>query len=82
MLRPSKHSHPDKTVISLSVRILTRMRKLRTIDYDSLRTFSRASVQGGEALFLPSLSFLFLLGLVAYHPKTDSFEYIGPNEAL
>jgi hypothetical protein len=33
-------------------------------------------------LFLPSLNFLYLLGLVDYRPKTDSVEYSGPNETL
>ena len=27
-------------------------------------------------------SFLYLMGLVDYHPKTDAFEYVGPNEGL
>ncbi|WP_414590540.1 ABC-three component system middle component 8, partial [Anabaena sp. CCY 9614] len=34
---------------------------------------------GGETLFLPSLNFLFLLGLVEYRPKTDAIEYLGPQ---
>jgi hypothetical protein len=33
-------------------------------------------------LFLPTLSFLYLLGLVEYRPKTDSLEYVGPNETV
>lgn len=33
-------------------------------------------------LFLPSLSFLYLMGLVNYHRTTDSFEYVGKNEAV
>jgi hypothetical protein len=44
--------------------------------------FARKSVVGGDVLFLPSLDFLFLMGLVEYHPKTDAFEYVGPNEAI
>jgi hypothetical protein len=33
-------------------------------------------------LFLPALNFLYLLGLIDYHPKTDAVEYVGPNEAV
>lgn len=36
----------------------------------------------GDVLFLPSLNFLYLLGLIEYHPKTDSIEYVGQNEAV
>jgi hypothetical protein len=82
MLRPSKHSHPDQTVIAVAVHVLQRMRKKRIIGYDALRDFIRKSVKGGDALFIPSLSFLFLVGLIAYHPKTDTFEYVGPNAVV
>jgi len=82
MLLPTKHSHPDRTIVHLSLRLLVRVRKLRLEDYDSLRAFAKRCVKGGEFLFLPSLAFLYLLGLVDYRPKTDSIEYTGPNEAL
>ena len=39
-------------------------------------------LRGTSSLFLPSLNFLFLLGLVEYHPKTDAIEYVGPNEGI
>jgi hypothetical protein len=42
----------------------------------------RKAVGGGDVLFLPSLNFLYVLGLIEYHPKTDSVEYVGQNEAL
>ena len=31
-------------------------------------------------IFGPTISFLFLLGKVAYHPKNDSFEYLETSE--
>jgi len=61
MLRPTKHSHPDRTVI---------------------RKFAKKSVGGGDVLFLPALNFLYLMGLIDYRPKTDSVEYVGPNETV
>jgi hypothetical protein len=82
MLRPSKHAHPDRTVINVALLLLTRLRVQRLCDYDTLRAFARKSVSGGDVLFLPALNFLYLLGLIDYHPKTDSFEYVGQNEAI
>ena len=82
MLRPSKHSHPDRTVINLSLLLLARVRGLRLCEYDKLRAHAKKAVSGGDVLFLPALSFLYLLGLVEYRPKTDAIEYVGPNEAI
>jgi len=82
MLRPSKHAHPDRTVVNVALTLLTRLRKQRLCDYDALRDFARKAVSGGDVLFLPSLNFLYLLGLIEYHPKTDAIEYVGQNEAV
>lgn len=82
MLRPTKHSHPDRTVVSLSCWLLKRLKTKRLDDYDSLKGFAKKSVVGGDILFLPSLNFLFLLGLIEYRPKTDAIEYVGPNDAI
>ena len=82
MLRPSKHAHPDRTVVNVALLLLRRLKAKRLSDYSSLLTYARQSVPGGDVLFLPSLNFLFLLGLVIYHPKTDSFEYARSNEAV
>ncbi len=82
MLRPTKHSHPDRTVINVSLLLLARLRKRRLDDYDSLRKYAKKAVFGGDVLFLPALSFLYLLGLIDYRPKTDALEYVGPNETV
>jgi len=82
MIRPTKHSHPDRTVINVSLLLLARLRKRRLDDYDSLRKFAKKAVTGGDVLFLPALNFLYLLGLIDYRPKTDSVEYVGSNEAV
>ena len=82
MLRPTKHSHPDRTVINVSLLLLARLKKLRLDSYSELRTFAKKSVIGGDVLFLPALNFLYLLGLIEYHPKTDALEYVGPHETI
>jgi len=82
MLRPTKHSHPDRTIINVSVLLLGRLRTRTLDEYDNLRKFAKRAVRGGDVLFLPALNFLFLMGLIEYHPKTDSVEYLGRNEAV
>lgn len=82
MLRPNKHSHPDRTVINVSLLLLARLKMRRLDDYTSLRKYAKKTVVGGDVLFLPALNFLYLMGLVVYHPKTDKLEYVGPNEAI
>jgi hypothetical protein len=82
MLRPTKHSHPDRTVINVALLLLNRVKMRRLADYDHLRDYAKRHVIGGDVLFLPALNFLYLLGLIEYLPKTDAVEYVGPNEAL
>lgn len=82
MLRPTKHSHPDRTVINVSLLLLARLKMRRVDEYDVLRKFAKKSVGGGDVLFLPALNFLYLMGLIDYRPKTDSVEYVGPNETV
>lgn len=82
MLSPTKHSHPDRTVVSVATILLKHLRKRRLDGYSEMRAFAKKAVVGGDVLFLPALNFLFLLGLIEYRPKTDAIEYRGPNEAL
>lgn len=82
MLRPSKHSHPDQTVMRVACVLLARLRVRRLEEFDKLRDHVAKTVKGGGPLYLPALNLLFLLGLVAYRPKTDSVEYIGSNETV
>ena len=76
MIRPSKHSHPDKTVIYASFLMLKELRKKRVVGYSDLFQLVKSKVTSGEFLFMPALNFLFLLGLIEYKAKTDSIEYI------
>lgn len=82
MLRPNKHSHPDRTVINVAMLVTARLQARRLEPYDALRAYVRRSVSGGDFLFLPALNLLYILGLVDYRQKTDSFEYTGPNETV
>lgn len=82
MLRPTKHSHPDRTVINVSLLLLARLKARRVDGYESLRNVAKKGAVGGDILFLPALNFLYLLGLIEYRPKTDAVEYVGPNETV
>ena len=82
MLRPTKHSHPDRTVINVSLLLLARLKSRRLDDYGNLRKYAKKTVSGGDVLFLPALNFLYLMGLIDYRPKTDAVEYVGPNETF
>ncbi len=77
MIRPTKHAHPDKTVVAVAVVLLAKLRRQRLAEFDELRTYLRKNRKGTDALFLPALNLLFLLGLVEYRLKTDAFEYVG-----
>ncbi|WP_423785746.1 ABC-three component system middle component 8 [Gimesia maris] len=76
MIRPNKHSHPDRTLISATVVLLKRLRRKRTETFDELRN-CLAKSKASEAFFLPAMNLLFMLGLVEYRKKNDTFEYIG-----
>ena len=82
MLRPSKHSHPDRTVVNASLLLLSRLKARRIDSYDALRAYLKKAILSGDALLLPSLNFLHLLGLIEYRQKTDAVEYVGPNETV
>lgn len=79
MLRPSKHSNPDRTVINVSLLLLAYLKERRLGEYSQLRKYAKKAVDGGDILFLPALNFLYLLGLIDYHRKIDAVEYVGPN---
>lgn len=81
MLRPTKHSHPDRTVVAVALLLLARLRARRLEPYDALLQYTRRAVVGGDVLFVPAVNLLFLMGLIEYRPKTDSFEFVGPNAA-
>lgn len=82
MLRPTKHSHPDRTVINASLLLLRKLKNRRIVNYEDLKNYLSQTIQGGDFLFLPALSFLFLNGLIEYRSKIDSIEYIQPNETI
>ena len=77
MIRPNKHAHPDKTLVSVSTALLDRLKKRRSLNFDDLRNWLIRKDAETESLFLPAVNLLFLLGLIEYRKKNDTFEYVG-----
>jgi len=76
MLKPTKHLNPEYSVLNISAQILKYVERHRTVTYQDL--YERMHNRYGETirpLFLPALSFLYLLGRIEYHTKNDAFEY-------
>ena len=51
MLRPTKHSHPDRTAINVSLLVLARLKMRRIVEYDNLRSYIKKNINGGDVLF-------------------------------
>lgn len=77
MLRPSKHAHPDQTVLAAATVILRELRRNRAVEFDGLKQILDKQTTGSDYLFTPAVNLLFLLGLVEYRPTSDLFEYTG-----
>lgn len=77
MLKLTKFSHPDKTVMAKATLILGLLRKKRLMQYDELLAATKNPNDKTDILFLPATSLLYLLGLVEYRKKIDAFEYTG-----
>lgn len=77
MIRPNKHAHPDKTLVSATSVLLKRLRNRRIESFDNLRDFLTNRDVELASLFLPAVNLLFILGLLEYRKQNDSFEYVG-----
>ncbi|HIF5960192.1 TPA: ABC-three component system middle component 8 [Vibrio parahaemolyticus] len=76
-LKPNKNANPDLTILAASSLILSRLKKNRFETISDLRLALLKYHKDSVCLLEPSLEFLFLLGLLEYHPKNDLIEYIG-----
>lgn len=77
LLKPNKNAHPDLTILAISSLILARLKKKKFDTITNLKQVLQDNNKDSVALLEPSLEFLFLLGLVEYHPKNDLIEYLG-----
>ncbi len=79
MLKPTKHLDPSFSVLNVAAQTLNILSKQRTIKYDELydKLYKRFGDDNLRPVFLPSISFLYLLGKIEYHTKNDTFEYLS-----
>lgn len=82
MIKPSKYTNPDKTIINVAQYMLKELMAKRIVTFDELRSFIRKKISGVDVLFLPSLNFLYLMGVIEYRTNTDSILYTGSNETI
>lgn len=79
MIRPAKHLNLNMCVLRAASRLLAKLQVDRICGYEDLRQNLSNLGEDTDVLFLPTVHFLYLLGLVEYHTQTDSFEYIQPG---
>lgn len=77
MIRPTKHSHPDKTVTAVSATLLRYFKEKRSVSFEEARAHVISQDSSLDPIFPFSLDLLFLLGLIEYRPKNDTLEYVG-----
>jgi len=77
MLKPNKHLDPRFSVIHVGGLILKALKDNGMLTFDELLSILMYKIDVKvKEVYLPSLSFLFLLGKIQYHQKIDSFELI------
>jgi hypothetical protein len=82
MIIPSKHLDLERSVLRVSSEVLRALRKRRVMSHDALVRFIRGKVgDDGDIVVFPALNFLYLLGRLEYHIKTDTFEYLERQQA-
>lgn len=77
MIFPTKYDHPDQTVVSTAGIMIKYLNRYRVVEYYSLLQHCQSKISNVDFLFTPAISLLFLLGLVRYLPKSDSFEWVS-----
>ncbi len=76
MLFPSKHDDPDQTVIAVASTMIKYLTRYRVVEYGALVEHCVKRKHRVDYLFSPALGLLFVLGLINYLPKSDSFEWL------
>ena len=75
MLKPNKHLNLQLSSINVSGLIIKILKDVQILTFDELlNNVKRGSNDDVKEMFLPALSFLFLLGKIQYHEGIDSFE--------
>lgn len=81
MLKPTKYTDVNISLIAISSEILKHFRSTDAIPYQDLlnKIIGKKGIEA-KNVFLPALSFLFLLGKVEYHNKSDLIRFQNENK--
>jgi hypothetical protein len=75
MLKPNKHLDPRFSVLHVGGLIIKALKDRGMLTFDELLAIMMDKTgEKVKEVFLPSLSFLFLMGKIQYHQQIDSFE--------
>ncbi len=81
MIRPHKHLNPRLSVVYVSGMMIETLKDNRIMGFVELLDVLKEKIEENvKAVFLPSLSFLFLVGKIAYHQETDSIELLDKSK--
>ncbi len=77
MIRPGENFDFNMSVIRVGGLIIEEFKEVDYFRFDDLlNALIRRTDQRVKAVFIPALSFLFLLGKIRYHQDIDSFELV------
>lgn len=77
MLIPTKHDHPDLTILATSAVVLSLLRQKRSSSYEEVREALEQTHPQAPLMLPLATTFLFALGLIEYAPATDAFIFRG-----
>lgn len=78
MLSPDKYLNPRLSVIYIGGLIIKTLKEKGMLKFDELLSLLTVQIDPRvKEVFLPAISFLFLVGKLQYHQEIDSFELIG-----
>ena len=78
MLKPTKYLSPNVCVLRAASELVKFLSKSKITKYEeALNYLLELLGEDVRHVFVPSLSFLYLIGKVEYHPLSDSLEFLG-----
>ncbi len=80
MITPTKYMDLDLSVVRVSSMLIKLFENNRVMEYSEVLQYLVGKIgEDVKHVFVPSLDFLYLLGMIEYHLQTDSLEFIGKN---
>lgn len=80
MITPTKYMDLDLSVVRVSSLIIKLFEKNKILGYSELFECLVSKVgEDVKHVFVQTLDFLYLIGMIEYHLQTDSIEFVGIN---